>query len=113
MYMPAAIVKLFPEIPENKISNSRLTTQINSLFIKGPRLYNELTSETIEANKPLSISTLNSFKNSIKTHLIEIQSCGCNTDWVDENFRLCIQKATRKSPRENPTESGLNIYNSL
>ena len=107
--LPHAITSLFPKIGTGSTSRNdtsheiseRLITQVNSLFVKGPRLHNEITTEATEKHKQLHTNTLNSYKNSIKTYLINIQSEGSSAVWTTENFRLCIQKATRKSPRLN------------
>ena len=109
--LPNAITALFPDTSydENSITHvmpERLTTQQNSLFVKGPRLYAELTSEATDANKPLLINALNSYKTTVKTYLIYIQSNGSSDEWNPDNFRLTIQKAKRKSPRLTSTDNG-------
>ena len=115
--LPTTISALFPADdlePDNNLDalepvadnipdaiSGRLTTQKNSLFIKGPRLYKEITVEAIIEHKLIPTSTLNSYKNAIKAYLTELQARGCDTEWVPENCRLCIQKATRSSQRVN------------
>ena len=89
--------KSFVEMP-----SERLTTVVNSMFIKGECLYTEIIDEAMEANTALLPTfSIQIFKNRIKAYLITLQSQGNCTEWVPENFRLCIQKAKRKSPRLN------------
>ena len=112
--IPNAILAFFTQISEDDTDitremSERLTTQKNSLFLKGPRLHNELISETIEADRPFNTNTLNSFKNSVNTYLIDMQTKGSSAEWMPENVRLCIQKGTRKSPRTNSTDINVNI----
>ena len=115
--LPHAIISLFPQFGtdstvENDTSHEisqRLATQVNSLFVKGPRLHNEITIEATEKHKQLHTNTLNSYKNSIKSYLIDIQSEGDSVVWTTENFRLCTQKATRKSPRTNQIDGDPEI----
>ena len=111
-FLPSAITYLFTKTSEGKNENDsahvmshRLTTQQNSLFAKGPRLQNELTTEALLENKPFITASLNSYKNSVKTYLIVMQSKGSSTEWNPENFRLCTQMATRTSSRLNQIDS--------
>jgi hypothetical protein len=99
--IPASISKLFTEIiyQYTEPLSERLVTQVNSMFIKGIRLYGEVLGEATEANATLPTHSLVGFKNKLKTYLIAIQSVGNSNEWDFENFRLCIQRATRKSPR--------------
>ena len=94
--IPSSILNTFS--PSGNLSE-RLQTQINSLFVKAPRLYREVTEEANEANILLPTGSLEGFKKKLKTYLITIQSIGGSTEWVPENFRLCIQRPKRKSPR--------------
>ena len=94
-----------PVLSDTHIMSERLTTLGNSLFIKGPCLHEELTIEAAEAKKPFLAYTLNSYKNSITAYLIDMQSNGSSTEWIPDNFRLCVTKATRKSPRLNPMDN--------
>ena len=84
--------------------SERLVSEVNSMFVKGLRLYSEVMSEATEADALLHTHSLGSFKNRLKVHLLSIQSKGSGTEWDPENFRLCIQKAKRKSPRLNTNE---------
>ena len=43
--------------------------------------------------------TIKAFKNCIKVALMAKQSAGSTAEWQPDNFRLCTQIATRKSPR--------------
>ena len=101
--IPKAIQKFFTEPSEHAtdMPSERLTTQVNSMFIKGERLYTEIIDEAIEANSALSTFSIAILKNRLKSYLITLQSEGSSTEWVPENFRLCTQKAKRKSPRLN------------
>ena len=105
--IPASISKLFTEITNQytETLSERLVTQVNSMFIKGIRLYGEVLGEATEANAPLPTHSLVGFKNKLKTYLIAIQSLGNSNEWDPENFRLCIQRAKRKSPRLDITIS--------
>ena len=99
-------MKLFTDIsnqPSETLSE-RLLTQVNSMFVKGTRLYREVLVEATEANATLPTHSLEGFKNKLKTYLITVQSVGSSTEWDPKNFRLCIQKAKRKSPRLDSTE---------
>ena len=114
--MPQPILALFTshhpdtDNPRATIS-SRLTSVVNSIIIKGPRLYNEITEEAAEANSPFLTDTINRYKNTVKSYLLAMQSkdsrieCYDNTEWSPENFRLCITKPTRQSPRLNQTDT--------
>ena len=84
--------------PLEALSN-RLTTEVNSMFIKGKRLYYEVMDEAEKAGAIFPTLSLGSYKNRLKSYLINIQSQGSSTEWDPENFRLCIQRAKRKSPR--------------
>ena len=91
------------EHSETMALSERLATEVNSMFVKGKRLYTEVMAEAAEADAVLVLPTLSlgSFKNRLKSYLMVIQSKGGSTEWVPENFRLCIQNAKRKSPRLN------------
>ena len=54
--------------------SDRLASATNSIFIKGPRLYNEITDEANEANAPFLTHTTNAYKNTVKSYLMIIQS---------------------------------------
>ena len=103
--IPIAITNLFGNNTQGQsaeIFSERLITQVNSIFVKGERLYNEICLESEEANSPLPTSvSAGSFKNRLKVYLITLQSQGNSIEWAPENFRLCTQKAKRKSPRLN------------
>ena len=103
--IPIAITNLFGNNTQGQsveILSERLIIQVNSIFVKGERLYNEICEESEEANSPLPTSvSLGSFKNRLKVYLITLQSQGNSIEWAPENFRLCTQKAKRKSPRLN------------
>ena len=103
--IPIAITKLFSNNTQGQsveLLSERLTTQVNSIFVKGERLYNEICEESGEGPSPLPTSvSLGSFKNRLKACLITLQSKGSSTEWAPENYRLCTQRAKRKSPRLN------------
>ena len=109
--VPYGIKEMFPgtitEHSETMALSERLATEVNSMFVKGKRLYTEVMAEAAEADAVLVLPTLSlgSFKNRLKSYLMVIQSKGGSTEWVPENFRLCIQNAKRKSPRLNTTTS--------
>ena len=83
--------------------SERLTPVANSIFIKGPKLHDELAQEASEANTPFSLYTTKSYKNTVTSHLLNMQSQGSNCEWSLDNFRLCVTKPTRKSPRLDQT----------
>ena len=103
--VPCGIKEMFPgsitEHSEIMALSERLATEVNSMFVKGKRLYSEVMDEAAEADAILPTQSLGSFKNRLKSYLMVIQSKGGSTEWVPENFRLCIQIAKRKSPRLN------------
>ena len=106
--VPDGIKAIFPssttESENIEVLSERLVSEVNSMFVKGLRLYSEVISEATEADALLHTHSLGSFKNRLKVHLLSIQSKGSGTEWDPENFRLCIQKAKRKSPRFNTNE---------
>ena len=101
--VPDGIKAIFPssttESENIEVLSERLVSEVNSMFVKGLRLYSEVMSEATETDALLHTHSLGSFKNRLKVHLLSIQSKGSGTEWDPENFRLCIQKAKRKSPR--------------
>ena len=103
--IPDGIIEIFPssttESENIEVLTERLVSEANSMFVKGLRLYSEVMIEATEADPLLHTPILGSFKNRLKLHLLSIQSKGSGTEWDPENFRLCIQKAKRKSPRLN------------
>ena len=108
--VPDGIQQLFASSTNQRTEalTERLTTQVNSMFIKGKRLYLEVLGEATEVNSTLptlSLGNFRNFKNRLKSYLIAIQSKGSSNEWVPENFRLCIQKAKRKSPRLDTNET--------
>ena len=105
--VPDGIQQLFASSTNQRTEalTERLTTQVKSMFIKGKRLYSEVLGEATEVNSTLPTLSLGNFKNRLKSYLIAIQSKGSSNEWVPENFRLCIQKAKRKSPRLDTNET--------
>ena len=69
------------------------------MFVKGVRLYQEITEERENAEAPLPTDSLIRFKIHLLRHLNQLQSTGEEGEWVYENFRLCNQVATRQSER--------------
>ena len=95
---PKGIVDIFPI--DLEIPSTRLVTMENTMFVKGRRLFSEVMGEFMDEYPiVIALKSLNSFKNMLKAYLITIQAKGSSDEWVTENFRLCIQLATRKSQR--------------
>ena len=75
-----------------KTPNVRLTCQQNTIFFKGPKLYNNLVNEINaklgEKETKLEKRYVKPFKNLVKRHLIDIQKLGSPENWSQENFKL-------------------------
>jgi len=96
---PKGIVDIFP-VDLEILSETRLVTMENTMFVKGRRLFSEVMGEFMDEYPiVIALKSLNSFKNMLKAYFITIQAKGSSDEWVTENFRLCIQLATRKSQR--------------
>ena len=70
----------------------RLTCQQNSIFFKGPKLYNmivnDINSSLGEKDTKLQKRYLKPFKNLVKKYLLEAQKLGSHENWSLENFKL-------------------------
>ena len=70
----------------------RLTFQQNSIFYKGPKLYNmivnDINSSLGEKDTKLEKRYLKPFKNIVKKYLLEMQKLGSHENWSLENFKL-------------------------
>ena len=88
-----------PEHPTDYSSDWYLkynfTPYNTSLFFKGPLLYTDLTTHY----KELGNTNLNSYKRSLKTYLLELQSSGDPSEWQPYNFRLAYLPGLRNSNR--------------
>ena len=67
----------------------------NSTFFKGPLLYANIMTENTE----LDNTTIKSYKKSIKTHLLQVQSSGDSQEWNCSNFKLFNLPGLRSSER--------------
>ena len=104
--IPYGIQDIFPDLENLDNPTARLVTEENSMFIKGRRLFSEVMSDFVAiCPVPLTLLSLNSYKIRLKSYMISLQSQGSSDEWIPENFRLCTQQATRKSPRLNPNDS--------
>ena len=82
--------------------NARVRTDTNSIFVKGPKLYNLILSqlETMadtNCNTPIYSSQMKPFKNYIKSHILKLQAFGEADEWTDLNYGL--YKGNRRSTR--------------
>ena len=70
----------------------RLMCQQNSIFYKGPKLYNtvinDINSSLGEKDTKLQKRYLKPFKNIVKKYLLEAQKLGSHENWSLENFKL-------------------------
>ena len=99
-FVPRAIRQLLSDTnPDDEHTTPRLTTQINTIFIKGRRLFTEIVDECKGKGSPLPMDVLGRFKTHLNVYLLEQQSLGNEEEWAYENFRLCNQIATRHSTR--------------
>ena len=94
-----------------EVPQTRLKCQTNSIFHKGPLLFNsvlqEISTETCEDNETqatnesialnLRNTNLNPFKRAIKKYISKIQGTGDSEEWESINFRL--YKGSRSSKR--------------
>ena len=75
-----------------KTPKIRLTCQQNTIFFKGPKLYNNLVNEIngILGKKDTKLERryLKPFKNLVKKHLLDAQKLGSRENWSQENFKL-------------------------
>ena len=106
-FVPHAIRQLLSDTdPDDMTHNAqRLTTQINTIFIKGIRLFLEIVDECKGRDTPLPMDKLSTFKSHLFLYLLEQQSLGNEEEWVYDNFRLCNQLATRQSARVKMKQS--------
>ena len=83
------------------VPQARLKPHKNSIFIKGPMLYNQfvpLVSNSLSRGRdPTQSMQPKPFKNCMKTYLLKQQSQGELDDWTSANFGLYT--GTRKSER--------------
>ena len=100
-------------------SFSRLEMYNNSLFHKGPKLYNEITHFLTTSNDETSINKndnlpsiqnlfIKPFKRYVKQYLLEIQHDDDENEWSINNFRL--YDGTRSSSRI-ASQKNFPIYN--
>ena len=70
----------------------RLMCQQNSIFYKGPKLYNtvvnDINSSLGEKDTKLHKRYLKPFKNLVKKYLLDAQKLGSHENWSLENFKL-------------------------
>ena len=66
-----------------------------STFFKGPLLYSNIMTDNTE----LITSTTNSFKNRMKTHLLNDQCSGDTLEWNNNKFKLINLPGARSSKR--------------
>ena len=78
----------------------QLVVKTNSMFIKGKRLFNEITATGTDEESTLPNDSLSSFKTRITGYLLNLQAQGNDDEWTIENFRLCTQLPTRRSERQ-------------
>ena len=97
-YLPSAIVTLLRETVATS-RNEFLQVHQNSIFIKGKRLYNEITHCESDEESAVPTDSLSSFKTRATKNLLHLQSLGSAVEWTDENFRLCTQHPQRRSAR--------------
>ena len=102
-HTPKGIVDIFSDLENIEIPPARLVTLENSMFVKGRRLFTEVMGEFVDEYPiPWTLLSFDKFKKKLKAYLITLQAKGSSDEWVPENYRLCIQIATRKSQRLNP-----------
>ena len=106
---PPSITKLFTV--ENSTSailttfqsvDARLKPHNNSIFVKGPKLYNLIVSQLqcmpdTNRNTPIFSAQIKPFKNYIKSRILVLQASGNAHEWADTNFGL--YKGSRRSTR--------------
>ena len=75
-----------------KTPKIRLTCQQNTIFFKGPKLYNiivnDINASLLEKDTKLQKRYLKPFKNSVKKYLLDMQKLGSPENWSLENFKL-------------------------
>ena len=75
-----------------KTPKIRLMCQQNSIFYKGPKLYNmivnDINSSLGDNDTRLQKRYIKPFKNLVKRHLLEAQNLGSHENWTLENFKL-------------------------
>ena len=75
-----------------KTPKTRLRCQQNTIFFKGPKLYNNIVNDINlnlgEKDTKLQKRYLKPFKNLVKKYLLATQKLGSHEDWSIENFKL-------------------------
>ena len=84
-----------------KIPNARTKPHINSIFVKGPTLYNLVLPQIVDtmsnSNNLNQTTLIKPFKKHINSHLLTLQARGDPDEWTVNNFGLYI--GSRKSAR--------------
>ena len=101
-HMPNSLPATISALLQETVMSTRpqhLVSYTNSIFIKGKRLYNEISEECNTLESPLPTDTLPRIKNHITKYLLSQQCLGPSNNWSHENYRLCTQTAIRHSAR--------------
>ena len=79
-------------------NNYNQTPYNTSTFFKGPLFYTNIMTENPSFQAPKS---LDSYKQRIKQHLLEVQCSGDAQEWESTNFKLSNLPGLRRSARLN------------